>query len=503
MVSVFLVEDECIPRESIRQNVHWEKNDILFLGDASDGEVALPQILEKRPDILLTDIRMPFMDGLELSKIVREKLPDTKIILLSGFNEFDYAREAISLGISEYLLKPVSVSDILGAVAKVRAEIERSRAQKIDQQGNRWMHREYFFSRLYGGFLGKPHQILERAEQLGISLSAVVYQVCILYLTPPSQSAEDGDTPLLYPPEDTLASGFNGRQIVYLLRAGDGEELTRKSLELREWCVQTASRLNVRAFWSPGKAVSRLSDVTSSYQSAFQTPRPDSFGTGDPGLSARSAPFENDALLEFLRTGTLSMTHRFWEGYRSAMEEGFGSLMYRCYLYTELFFAIRKFCGEINIALPAALTEPNLLEKRIEGDVSVDSLVQFGCELCMDVISRRDQSGAGGYTPVADLAREYIDRHYADAELSLGLVAGVVRISPNHLSTVFKEKTGVGFTEYLTAVRIRQAKQLLATTNLRAAEVATRVGYQNFNYFSMLFKRMTGVSPSRYRGERP
>ena len=121
----------------------------------------------------------------------------------------------------------------------------------------------------------------------------------------------------------------------------------------------------------------------------------------------------------------------------------------------------------------------------------------------MDVISRRDQSGAGGYTPVADLAREYIDRHYADAELSLGLVAGVVRISPNHLSTVFKEKTGVGFTEYLTAVRIRQAKQLLATTNLRAAEVATRVGYQNFNYFSMLFKRMTGVSPSRYRGERP
>ena len=502
MVSVFLVEDECIPRESIRQNVHWEKNDILFLGDASDGEVALPQILEKRPDILLTDIRMPFMDGLELSKIVREKLPDTKIILLSGFNEFDYAREAISLGISEYLLKPVSASDILSAVAKVRTEIERSRAQKIDQQGNCWMHREYFFSRLYGGFLGKPHQILEQAEQLGISLSAVVYQVCILYLTPPCQCAENADTPLLYPPEDTLASGFNGRQIVYLLRAGSREELARKSLALQKWCTQTASGLNVQTFWSPGQVVSRLSDLASAYQSAFQAPKPTSMGTGDPGLSTRSAPFENDALLEFLRTGRLSMTPRFWEGYHSTMEEGFGSLMYRCYLYTELFFAIRKFCGEIGIALPAVLAEPDLLEKRIEADASVESLVQFGCELCTDVISRRDQSGAGGYTPAAELAREYIDRHYADADLSLGLVAGVVRISPNHLSTVFKEKAGVGFTEYLTEVRIRQAKQLLATTNLRASEVAARVGYQNFNYFSMLFKRMTGVSPSRFRGDR-
>lgn len=501
MVSVFLVEDERIPRESIRENVSWEENGILFLGDASDGEMALPQILEKRPNILLTDIRMPFMDGLELSKIVREKLPDTKIILLSGFNEFDYAREAISLGISEYLLKPVSAADILGAVAKVRPEIERSQARKREVLGDSRMQREFFFSGLYSGFLGKPRQILERAEKLDISLSAVAYQAAILYLTPPATQAENDDVPLLHPPEDTLASGFNGWQIVYLLRAGDQGELERKCRELRDWCVKTAAATGVQAALSEGRAVSRLSDVAYSYQTAFQPRQTVPAGTKQ-GLSPASAPFDNAAMMGFLRTGKPSMIRRFWESYRPALEEGFGSLMYRCYLYTELFFAVRKFCRETGIALPDAVVEPNLLEKRIEADTSVGSLVDFACELCGDVIARRDQSGAGRYTPAAELAREYIDRHYADPELSLGSVAEAVRISPNHLSTVFKEKSGVGFSEYLTDVRIRQAKHLLVTTDLLAADVAERVGYQNFNYFSMLFKRVVGVSPSRYRRER-
>ena len=109
MISLFLVEDERIARESIRDNVPWQEHDILFLGDAPDGEVALPQLLEKRPDILLTDIKMPFMDGLELARIVRKELPDTRIIILSGHNEFEYARKAITLGVNDSSLSPAGI----------------------------------------------------------------------------------------------------------------------------------------------------------------------------------------------------------------------------------------------------------------------------------------------------------------------------------------------------------------------------------------------------------
>ena len=182
MISLFLVEDERFARESIRDNVPWQEHDILFLGDAPDGEVALPQLLEKRPDILLTDIKMPFMDGLELARIVRKELPDTRIIILSGHNEFEYARKAITLGVNDYLLKPVSSRDILEAVDRSKAQILECRARRIERQSHSITQRELFFSNLYSGILMGPAQMLQRAAQLGISLAAGAYQIILTEL---------------------------------------------------------------------------------------------------------------------------------------------------------------------------------------------------------------------------------------------------------------------------------------------------------------------------------
>ncbi len=106
---VFLVEDEIVTREGIRDNVNWNAFGFEFCGDAPDGEIALPALQQVQPHLLITDIRMPFLDGLELSQIVRERLPATRIVILSGHDEFEYAQRAIKLGVSEYLLKPVSV----------------------------------------------------------------------------------------------------------------------------------------------------------------------------------------------------------------------------------------------------------------------------------------------------------------------------------------------------------------------------------------------------------
>ena len=119
MIKVFLVEDESIIRQGIKNNIDWKSNGFELVGEAGDGEYAYPMILKSRPDILLTDVRMPFMDGLELSRLVKKALPNTKIIVLSGYNEFDYAKEAIKIGISDYLLKPVTSASLLEALKKV------------------------------------------------------------------------------------------------------------------------------------------------------------------------------------------------------------------------------------------------------------------------------------------------------------------------------------------------------------------------------------------------
>ncbi len=128
MHKVFLVEDEIVAREGIRDNVDWHAVGFEFCGEAPDGELALPLIEATLPDVVITDIKMPFMDGLQLSRLVKERFPGTKIIILSGHDEFQYAQEAIKLGVTEYLLKPISVRELHDLFRRVAASFAAERA---------------------------------------------------------------------------------------------------------------------------------------------------------------------------------------------------------------------------------------------------------------------------------------------------------------------------------------------------------------------------------------
>ena len=128
-IKVFIVEDESIVREGIRDMIPWEQDGFVFFGEASDGEVALPMVRRIRPDILITDIKMPFMDGLSLSRLVNRELPDTRIIILSGYNDFDYAKTAIGLGVTDYLLKPVDSEQLFAQLYRIYEQLPKSYQQ--------------------------------------------------------------------------------------------------------------------------------------------------------------------------------------------------------------------------------------------------------------------------------------------------------------------------------------------------------------------------------------
>lgn len=149
MIKVFLVEDEIVIRRGIRNNVDWEAYGFELVGEAEDGERAYPMILRYEPDILLTDVKMPFMDGLELSRLVKKALPKTKIIILSGYDEFDYAKEAIKIGVSEYLLKPITSVSLIDALKKAAESIQE------EQEHTRLLER-YFVN--YEKYMEFPDQ---------------------------------------------------------------------------------------------------------------------------------------------------------------------------------------------------------------------------------------------------------------------------------------------------------------------------------------------------------
>lgn len=181
LYKVFLVEDEIVTREGIRDSVDWASAGLCWCGEASDGELALPMIEATPPDILITDIKMPFMDGLELSRIVRDRLPQTRIVILSGHDEFRYAQEAIQLGVTDYLLKPISAQDLLDALGRIRTQLEAERRQQAELhhlqaqlKENANVLRQRFLIDLVTGRLTAP-EAFDTARALEINLAARVY----------------------------------------------------------------------------------------------------------------------------------------------------------------------------------------------------------------------------------------------------------------------------------------------------------------------------------------
>ena len=183
---VFLVEDEVTTREGIRDNVDWRAMGFELCGEAPDGEIALPQIETLQPDVLITDIKMPFMDGLQLSKIIREHFAWMKIIIISGHNDFQYAQTAIKLGVTEYLLKPVSVQDLQirpGQSCRHPGPGRRASGSTSSGCAARWKIIFHFCAKnsccAWSPGANHPFPRFEQSQQLGLNIFSPYYQVIL------------------------------------------------------------------------------------------------------------------------------------------------------------------------------------------------------------------------------------------------------------------------------------------------------------------------------------
>lgn len=189
MVKVFLVEDEIVVREGIKNNMNWVDNGFVFCGEASDGELAYPMIQKKRPDIVITDIRMPFMDGLELSRLIKREMPEIKIIILSGYGEFEYAKEAITIGVTEYLLKPINSVELMKCLNDVRENILREQEERInleklkqDMKENEADEKRKLFNEMISNLRPLSH-ILQKGKELNLELSALYYNIVLFNMS--------------------------------------------------------------------------------------------------------------------------------------------------------------------------------------------------------------------------------------------------------------------------------------------------------------------------------
>lgn len=534
MLRVFLVEDESTIRETLRDTVLWNQVGYEFAGEAGDGEMALPLLRQVKPDVLITDIRMPFMDGLELSKIVLREFPHMKIIILSGYDDFDYARKAIDLGVERYLLKPVTKNTLMDVLSEVKEKIESETEQqnylnrfRLEAQEYEQYARLQFMEQVVSGGLSVP-QIYEQAEKLELDIRAESYAMAFFSTPMESPLLEKQFSEanlrirdalmgnfLKYPEYMLLHWRLNTYLVLIMAPTAAMPEWAERCVEIvrqvytaetavEDWyvavspattrlsalpgCFQTLSRL-----WAYRHIVPRqhiLTEETTAFLAEHGSAG--SLAGLDP---ARMSPA---ILRSFLESGDANEVDSFVEQYLLNVSEAVSSPALRQYLAMNAYFCAAGFLQELGVdsaQLTAVLGDRDLLGQAI----SAQDLQACLEQILLQTVHLRDNASNRQGRSLYKQAVCYLEEHYTDEALSLNQVAREISVSANYLSAVFSQEMGMTFTEYVTGKRMEKAKELLRTTNKRSGEVAFAVGYRDPHYFSFLFKKTQGCTPRDYR----
>jgi two-component system response regulator YesN len=516
------VEDEIVTREGIRDNVDWKANGFEFSGEATDGESALPLIQAVKPDVLLTDIKMPFMDGLQLSKIMRERMPWVKIIILSGHDEFEYAQEAIKLGVNEYLLKPITVQEMHKVLQKLAGQLDHEKSEQENLlklrgqlEENQGLLRERLLLQVVTGQIPSTEAI-EKGGSLGLDLVARCYSILILKIESQDRSRKvDYDE---YQKVQGIVSGMIGNnpdiyllkkdweELVLLVKGNIPQYLEEESNLLLGSIKSELERNGYQLTVGVGSQKNRIADIYQSFLEAFVSiQNAAERGKGNANQVVEKAELlkiNKSAVETYLNCGVKEDCEEFFTAYIQPLgDTALKSYLIKNYIFMDVVLATAKQVNELGGNIDTVIPEINSIETILADIQTIEQLKEQTCQILVKALSFRDSQTSSQHTRVIGQAREYIDKHYMEPDLSLYEVASQVNLSSSHFSAVFSQGTCQTFKEYLTTTRINKAKEMLRSSSLSSNDIAYQVGFNDPHYFSFVFKKNTGFSPTEFRSQ--
>ena len=545
MLKIFLAEDEVVVRETIKRMIPWEELGFELVGEAADGEMALPLLIRQQPDLLITDIKMPFMDGLTLARLAKKEIPGLKVVILSGYDDFNYAKQAIGIGVEDYLLKPITKNALIERLSEIRSRYEHEKTQKEyyekfqrEMQAYEKNSSRDFFEALVGGSMDMM-EVYKRAEKLGLDIVAEAYNVLIFTMNCDEDFSRQRDEYSSWEAEslELLENFFAGHSSAMLFRSnifsygvllkGQRETIEENTRACVDEIRKILSRQDGRREWflAVGQSVERLSQIQKSYHTASRAFSQrylydenilyyDKMETMEhPGGQAETEDNAylqkvdvnalNPAILQkFLSNGLQEETENFVKDYFYAIgQEPMESLVFRNYVILNVRFSVISFIKGLGCdtnEMESADTE----EVLAESGKNMESAIAYAKKMISQAIEIRDQNSGNKNRSILKTAVDFIDSHYMDEEISLNTVANVANVSSNHFSALFSQNMGQTFIEYLTSLRMNKAKELLRCTGMRSSEIAGEIGYKDAHYFSYLFKKTQGMTPSDYRKAR-
>lgn len=535
MHKLIIVDDEEEVRKGIIQKIEWNRFNFEITGEAENGREALDLIEENVPDVVITDITMPLMDGLELASFLKENYPTVKTVILTGFDDFKFAQQAIKYGVADYILKPVMPKDINELIGKLESRINEEIAQKEDvvmlrRHFNESLPviREKFLTLLVTG-RPEENEVEKRVCEYGLTLDGDIFAVAAANIDTISfknNVFEENDMELvkyavLNISKEIVQKNSFGEVFYYednLVIIAGFRDCERNSVFTRSFTVLEEIRQNVEKFLKisitvgMGRLGNSLAKLREPYSTALAALEYKLIIGGNKVIFIEDLePQTTDnivfderkekALISSVKFGTQ-------DDVKKAVESLFNDICgmkasikdYQMYLM-EITVSINKLARDFQLDTGEIFGKAFTCYEDEYRNKSLDEVRNRVEKICINLMEHISNKRQNITEMLLEKAKDYIRNNYGDNELSIQKVADYLHISPSYLSMIFKKEAKVTFLKYLVEIRLEVAKELLGSNDLKTFQIAERIGYTEINYFSYFFKKNFGMSPREYRNQ--
>lgn len=509
MYKVIVVEDDRIIRRGICQSIRWEEHGFIIAGQAGDGEVALDLIEKVKPQIVISDINMPFMDGLEMGKKVKEISPETRIIFLTGYEDFKYAHQALKLKAFDYLLKPVDSELMLSKAQEAAADWEDETKKDMRIKESLPYLQQKFFQQLTRE--GDQRMDVEKElAELGVELEGPSYAAVLVHS--PANLSEKSTTKMIEITSSLFSQGnfivlnIDQHEYAILLSLEDEDDIRKCKLaqqlfdsftdhsptitlgrtypnlfELGKSLLESRLAMEMKHIMGTCRVFSFEDTISSSEET-------------ENSLKELEIELESNIKLGIPEkvSKTLNQLNKVIVEKKSIPLTDLKILTLK--FSTMLYFEVEKWKKEEGKSFNSSDVYKEILKMETLSEM-MEILNGLILQWCEEMYKKQDKN----HFSHVDQAIRYMKEHFHDSTLTLKKVAEFIHVSTPYLSNLFKLEKGFNFGDYLLEIRMKKAMEELRNPDIKTYEVCEKVGYNNPQYFGICFKKFTGYTPAEYK----
>ncbi len=531
MIKILIVDDEAIIRKGIITSIDWESMGMTVVGEAANGREGFEKALLLQPDIVITDVRMPVVDGLELTKLLRENMPDVRVVIISGYDEFKYAREALRMGVNEYLLKPIGADELIKIMRKQCDEIIKKnneisqdiRIKTIFRENLIYMQTRFITSILKGDG-GTISDIIDKSQELNVDLSGKEFQLIIIdiddfFLITENKISSEKELlinkikncaeEILNPSTKSIVCVSDSDYLFSIINVKDSNRYDLFNL-YKEIRYTVKKQYGITLTIGVSKIYKAISELPMAYDEVLCILKNKVFvgkdriitiddvekvGTVSQGIYPSS---DEKEVIGYLKTMDIDKLFMVLER------------MYSNFIVTKADYSeVKNTCLRVIAIAESQLDElgvdfRNYGERHfggyaeIEKYETIEDIKLWMKNIFQGYIEAMQKGKNEKFKGIVKVAMQYMNDHYAE-NIGVEDIAAITYVSPNYFSRVFKKETGKSFTEWLNTVRLDKAKVILKDIKFRVYEVAEKVGYNDYKIFANNFKKYVGCTPKEYR----